>query len=194
MAWLTAFKLGKAGSEKTFDNNPSEVTFDDVPIENTERNLAGNLKKSFVKMGCRIALKYPNCTTDEMNKLYSIKNAYSYFKRLLVNDAFAITDEERTSLDKSTVLLVPSSRAGITIDGVWLATDPTHAGTNYYTGGSFGEEDKAVTLGTLLPYDNIDVLVSYKYQGWDVNFVNMNVFNSYEKPFTHDLTMEFEGI
>lgn len=68
----------------------------------------------------------------------------------------AIVDEAQTSTTttKVTVMYLPLS-----VTGVWLASDPGHAGTNYYTGGSFTGLD--LTLGTPLPGATTAVLVNY---------------------------------
>jgi hypothetical protein len=194
MAWLDCFKLGDAGSEIEFANNPSEVTFEDVEICDTDRNLAGDKKKYFSKVGHKISLKYPMCEIAELNKLQSIKNAYGTFKRLLMNDALGIIDEPRISSDKDTVTIMPSSRAGITITGVWLYTDTGHTGTNYYTGGSYNATTKTITLGTSLPASNMAVIINYSYQGWDVDIIGMPTVASVERPLTFDVQIELEGI
>ncbi len=45
------------------------------------------------------------------------------------------------------------------VQGVWLATDPGHTGTNYFTGGSF--VGSMITLGTSLPGAATNVQVVY---------------------------------
>lgn len=45
------------------------------------------------------------------------------------------------------------------VQGVWLATDPGHTGTNYFTGGAFAGD--TITLGTALPAANTNVEVVY---------------------------------
>lgn len=45
------------------------------------------------------------------------------------------------------------------VQGVWLATDINHVGTNYFTGGSF--TGNTITLGTPLPTANTNVEVVY---------------------------------
>ena len=72
-----------------------------------------------------------------------------------INDA-PVVDEAQTSISNSTVL---TTYAMIGVSGVWLATDPGHTGTNYYTAGSFTES--VITLGTPLPNPNEPVLINY---------------------------------
>jgi hypothetical protein len=45
------------------------------------------------------------------------------------------------------------------VQGVWLATDPNHTGTNYFTGGTFAGQE--ITLGTPLPGATTNVEVVY---------------------------------
>lgn len=45
------------------------------------------------------------------------------------------------------------------VQGVWLATDPGHTGTNYFTGGTFA--NNTITLGTPLPSSPTNVQVIY---------------------------------
>ncbi|MFX0183063.1 MAG: S8 family serine peptidase [Candidatus Hodarchaeota archaeon] len=45
------------------------------------------------------------------------------------------------------------------MQGVWLSTDPSHTGTNYFTGGNFA--GNVITLGTPLPGANTQVEVVY---------------------------------
>ena len=80
----------------------------------------------------------------------------------------AIIDEQDTSSDTTHITLTNSCATGITITGVYLTTDPNHAGTNYFTGGSFNSTTKVITLGSALPNANTSVLVQYGYTGQSV--------------------------
>lgn len=50
------------------------------------------------------------------------------------------------------------------VEGVWLLTDETHSGTNYYTGGGFVAEKGKIWLGTALPTMNQLVRLSYTWE------------------------------
>ena len=86
--------------------------------------------------------------------------------RLMLGDAaemkaITIVNELRIS---ETADLVNTKYGQIkSVSGVWAATDPTHAGTNYYTGGDFDAYTTEITLGTSLPGDNTNVLTNYTY-------------------------------
>lgn len=194
MQWIENFRLGNPGQEKLFAENPSELVWSDEEIKEESRNLKGDKRKCVIKTIQRISITYPNVSEAEMNKLLSIKNDRSGFKRLLVSDGFQIIDEVRISQSKTVVYLENSSRAGITIQGVWLFTDPEHTGTNYYSGGMFLESEKKITLGTPLPDTNTKVLINYSYRGWDVDIVELSVTHNAEKPLVADITITMEGV
>lgn len=77
-----------------------------------------------------------------------------------------ITDEQRLSV--STTIVVPQYNPH-SVFGVWLATDNDHSGVNYYTGGSVRYDVSNpnhfayfIELGTPLPDENTEVIVTYK--------------------------------
>ena len=71
-------------------------------------------------------------------------------------------NEANTSTDTTHVTVQNTTVASVT--GVYLANDPEHAGTNYYTGGSFDADTGVLTLGNgPLPSATEDVLVQYTY-------------------------------
>ncbi len=79
--------------------------------------------------------------------------------------------ETHVSTDSTRVTVEHPARH---VQGVWLATDPNHTGTNYYTGGSFA--GTTITLGTPLPgaHVNVEVLYSclhphYLAQGYNID-------------------------
>ena len=49
------------------------------------------------------------------------------------------------------------------VSGVYLATDSHRLGTNYYVGGTYNATTGNITLGTMLPALNTDVVVDYTY-------------------------------
>jgi hypothetical protein len=79
------------------------------------------------------------------------------YKNPLVN---SVVDEAQNSSAVDTVTLTFNVYS---VTGVWLATDATHAGTNYFTGGSW--DGKVLTLGTDLPAAVTAVIVNYQAMG-----------------------------
>lgn len=72
----------------------------------------------------------------------------------------AVVDEAQTS---SAVTTVSTTFDIDTVDGVWLATDTGHTGTNYFTGGSVS--GKVITLGTALASASTNVIINYNALG-----------------------------
>lgn len=71
-----------------------------------------------------------------------------------------ITDEE--AISESTTVVFPAERMIYSVTSVYLASDPTHASTEYYGAtGSFDSYTGAITLETALPGDNTPVLINY---------------------------------
>jgi hypothetical protein len=194
MNWIENFTIGRAGSEMTFANNPAELEWGPSEIAFEDRNLAGQKKKLVKRITDKVRLTIPIVEEDELNKLISMANDNMVFKRFLVSTGFAIIDERRYATGTAEVELMPSSRAGITIQGVWLATDTAHEGTNFYTGGSFNETTRVVTLGTPLEVSGSAVLVSYLYQGWNVDITDLQVKHNENRPHTAEVMIDMEGI
>ena len=192
--WIETFKLGLAGREKDFAQNPSELTWHDEEISVVERNLKGKKSKIVKRVYPVITLTIPYADITELNFLNSMKNDRSDFKKLLVNDEFKIVDEVRISETKSIVYLNDSPRADITILGVWLFDDIEHAGTNYYIGGAFIESEGRLTLGVQLPSASTKVLINYLYKGWTVDITNVTPSFTSENPLTTSVSVEMEGV
>ena len=167
MSYLSKFKIGRPGYEYEFLDNPAYIEVSPGEISKETRNKQGEIKKSLYRFAPVIKLtSISNYTVAELNKLIDLKNDVQGSHWLLINDALSILREYRTSATVSTVKLMNASRANITIVGVWLATDYTKVGTNYYTGGNFVESTLTITLGTVLSGANTDVIIEYTYQGW----------------------------
>lgn len=75
-----------------------------------------------------------------------------------------IEDESRVSYSTTMVISKFNPSA---VQGVWLATDLAHTGTNYYTGGrvtydpQLSFDVKYIELGTPLPDANTEVIITY---------------------------------
>lgn len=72
-----------------------------------------------------------------------------------------ITDEQ--NIAQNTTQVEVSNPKVLSVSGVWLLTDPSHLGTNYYTGGSFVASSGLITLGTVLPSAGTAVLIDYTH-------------------------------
>jgi len=72
-----------------------------------------------------------------------------------------IVNEVQTSANNSTVYT--DFRRISDVTGVWLASDTSHTGTNYYTGGGYDSMKGKIYLGTALPSENEDVIITYSF-------------------------------
>jgi len=78
-------------------------------------------------------------------------------------NTITVVNELRTSETASIVNTRYKQIKSVT--GVWLATDPDHTGTNYYTGVNEGFDiyTGEITLHTPLPSPSTNVLINYTY-------------------------------
>src|SRR6185312_1101037 len=68
----------------------------------------------------------------------------------------------------SAALVAGGFASNLTITGVFTA--PDGSGTNYFTGGSYADATRAITLGSPLPNATQQVYVTFTYTGWLVHF------------------------
>jgi hypothetical protein len=80
-------------------------------------------------------------------------------------NAVSVVDESQIS--QSASLVTVSNTLVTAVTGIWLATDPGHTGTNYYSGGSFVAASGEITPGTPLPGATTSVLVNYSFTAID---------------------------
>lgn len=197
MAWIKT-TIGLYADQKALLYNPGNFTFQDQELVSDIRNVSGDLIRSGNnKVITSIQAKYDAITFTELNKILSTANInynYIYIKCFDASSPYLqIIDEKRISITNSSIKLRRSSRRWVTIDGVWLASDTTHVGTNYYTGGSYVDDTQTITLGSVLPSANEQVIINYTYCGWKVMFNGQpqwvasvaNLFN---------ITMNFIGV
>jgi len=79
----------------------------------------------------------------------------------VTSNTVTVVDERLTSTDVDHITTINTTVNGVT--GVWLQSDPSHVGTNYYTGGSYDANTGIVTLGVSLPSATEQVLTNYTY-------------------------------
>jgi len=174
MAWIKT-TIGLYTDQKTLLYNPGNFTFQEPELVSDLRNTLGDLiRNGNSKISASIQVRYDAINFTELNKILSIANVnynYIYIKCFDASSPYLqIIDERRISITSGSVKLRRSSRRWIAIDGVWLASDTTHVGTNYYTGGSYADDTQIITLGSVLPSANEQVIINYTYCGWKVMF------------------------
>jgi len=91
-------------------------------------------------------------------QIYSMKMDRSEFLMLSAEKA---VDEYQLS-DNDTAVTIDNWYP-LEVEGVWLATDTSHGGTNYLPGGNYEIWSRQITLGTALPAGRTPVIVTYKY-------------------------------
>lgn len=79
----------------------------------------------------------------------------------VISNPVSVLLERQTVADELHLTVAHTFVTAIT--GVYLATDSHRLGTNYYIGGTFNAATGYVTLGTMLPSFNTEVLVDYTY-------------------------------
>lgn len=124
---------------------------------------------------------------DPIAGKYQVYSRGSTFPRIAVGDAFWIkpTADVKNLLEPAgrtytlervratdTRQIRVANRPIQSVCGVW--TDPTGAGTNYYTGGSFVASTGVITPGILLPEQSMDVYVTYTVPVPDTVILTVN--------------------
>jgi hypothetical protein len=167
--YISPWKLGIITLELDINFIKQSFGYDHIDIIQESKNLQGDYRKSIFKVNVPTFQLYGvKLTQTELNTFQGLKqrNALLNFK---YRDDLKVIDEQNTSTDTTHVTLINTAATGITIDGVWLLSDPTHAGTDYYAGGgSYNATTRVVTLHSALPGANTDVLINYSYTGHGV--------------------------
>jgi len=151
----------------TLGSGQTELEFTEAEVCNIDYLLNGDLRKrSLNKIRDDLSIQISYITEADLMTMRSA------LLRIGNNDVYLNTmtewewSELRTSETVSRVTINRTSKRWITITGVWFATDTEKTGTNYYTGGSFVEEDYEIVLGTELPAAETDVIIDYEYEGF----------------------------
>ena len=203
MAWLTRFKLGRPGYEVPFDILPAGLDISERQVSVRQRNMVGDLKKGVIKTSIPvIKVNQKAIPFEQRNQLASLVSVCDTFLSFRCRDDWRVYLEKntpdsinlvtikRTSATKlSTALVAAGFSSCISVQGVY--DNPAGTGTNFYTGGSYSDATRVVTLGSALA-DTDPVYVTYDYEGWlvDVKSFDFKVRESYGDNAAYDLTME----
>jgi hypothetical protein len=195
MAYLNPWKLGISGSEKDLSFIKQDFAFNHADIIQEKRNAQGDYRKTIFKVNVpSFSIKGVKLSQTDLNLFLSLKQRQALLN-FKYRDDLSVVDEENTSTDTTHVTLINTAATGITITGVWLLTDPTHAGTNYYTSGSYNATTRVITLGATLPGANTNVLINYTYTGHGVVIKGMSQSAMQGQNKNYYLTaMELEAI
>ena len=192
MAWVS-FKIGNTGEEKTLTFQVQAFSFHHTDIEQYVRNIEGDIKRALFKILVpSIQLTGTKLTLADFNMLNSLKSR-AIILNFIFNNGLEQQDVQVWSTGSTTVTLPPTSAAGLAIEGVWLTTDPTHAGTNYYTGGSYNPTTREISLGAALPGAQTQVLVNYTYASVNCTINSLQLKTMSGKSFNYwlaDITLQ----
>lgn len=200
--WLTQFKLGRPGSEISFDINPEAIDIDEGPVDVVTRNLAGDLKRSIIKTSAptiHISSSYlMKSQRDQFASMAGITDTHLSFQcrddfQNVLEQQYPLTVSvlslQNTSATRlSAALVAAGASPSVTILGVYDNVAGT--GTNYFTGGSYSSATRSVTLGIPLSGTTNPVYVTYSYTGWLVVMKRMP--HSYQGGWVDRGTYDFE--
>jgi len=217
MGWQT-FKLGRPGYEYSFDVNPEAMAIEDGPIAVLQRNLAGDLKKSIIKTSVPIIKLNSNyLMMAQRNQFASLAGIADTFLSFITRDDWQIIAEKNTPLNLTQVKLqnnsatklsaalvaagfssiitvtsaaqIPNVTAGPVFGGGGFG-EGGFSGPDFFTGGSYDDLTRTVTLGTTLPSLN-PVYLTYTYTGWLVNMEKLShaIRGGWIDRFTYDFVL-----
>ena len=186
MAW-TQFKLGRPGYEYKFpvDAPPEAMDISQGPLKVMHTNLAGDLKKSVLKIGIPIIrLNSSYLIKADRDKLATLADMSDAFLSFICRDDWGVYLERSYPLNVnqaklknssatrlSAALIALSLPSIITITGVF--NRPDGLGTNYFTGGSYADATRIISLGTPLLDATQPCYTTYIYTGWLVNMESL---------------------
>lgn len=185
--WLDNFLLGRPGSELAFDLNPNQVRVDNSQIVAKNRVLSGKLRKWVFRTEFpTISIDGRFMTMDQkdlFDSLLAITDTMLSFrvrtggftrtgeKNSSSNGGTTVVIQENSATLLSAALIFVGSASSVVITGVFDNKNLT--GTNYYTGGSYADASRTITLGTPLPTSD-PCYVTYTYTGWLVNMERLS--------------------
>ena len=182
MSWLSQFSLGRPGYEYSFDINPEGMSIEDGAIAIRQRNLAGDVKKSVLKVYApTIKINSSYLAIGQRNQFSTLANISDTFLSFLTRDDWQVILERNISTDTTHVTLPNSSITKLDkiFDAIGanpnitnvnsVTTTADGSGTNYANGGSFDRTNSIVHLGSALAGANTVVYVTYTYKGWLVD-------------------------
>lgn len=186
MAWISSFYLGRPGYETAFDLNPATLRIENAQITAKNRVLSGHMRKWVFRT------EFPTITLDGtfftmaqkdlMESMLTISDTFLSFR---VTDGFTrtgeinypdnsgttVTIQENSATLLSAAMVAAGAAPTVTISGVFDNVALT--GANYWTGGSYADATRTITLGTPV-LSSIAVYVTYQYTGWLVNMDRLN--------------------
>lgn len=166
MSWYNFFKLGLVGGELTFDCQVTDIDVLEGNIQVEQRNLAGALYRSYLRHNVPTVTLSLMRVSDELMSILRGFQASLAPLNFIFNSSLVMKYLAATSATVNSIVIPPTSATGVVITGVFLQSDPTQSGTNYFSGGStYDAATGTITLASALPGANTDVFVNYSFTG-----------------------------
>ncbi len=166
MSWNNNFKLGLLGSELDFPCQVSDISVDEGNVQMENRNLAGAMMRSYLRQNVpTISLTLMKVSDELMSILRGLQASLAPLN-FIFNTSLVMKYLPGTSATTTSIVIPLTSATGVVITGVFLQSDYTQVGTNYYSGGSsYDSATGTITLASSLPGANTDVFVNYSFTG-----------------------------
>lgn len=166
MSWYSIPRLGPAGGEIDLNCKVIDIEMPQNNVEMEQRNLLGANMKAYLRQNVPTATLTLALVPDALMSILRGFSAALKTLNFIHNSTLAVKYLMATSATTLSVVIPPSSASGVTITGVFLQSDTTQTGTNYFSGGgSFNATTGTITLGSALPGANTDVWVNYTFTG-----------------------------
>lgn len=203
MAW-TSFKFGRPGSEFTFDVPPAAMTIEPTAIKSMQRNLAGDLKKSVLKVDVpKIKINSTYLTLAQRNQFASLIGVSDSFLSFLcrddwqtIYDLVSIIDLTHVKLSNGSALKLSAAYVQMGLASIITIITPFAFGTGpayglgTFGGGPYGigsgggtfdpgsisydDVTRIITLSNPLPSASLSIYVTYTFPGWLVEMDSMS--------------------
>ena len=219
MSWLTPFILGRPGNEFLFEINPEGMDISESAVVVTQRNLAGDLKKSVIKTSCptiKINSSFLSLAQrNQFNSLVGISDTFLSFQTRndwqVVNELVTIIDTLHLQISNSSAARLSATLVAlgqpsiITIGTPFTLALGAAWGGGIWGGGVWGgssgfnpgpvtytDATRIITMTNPLPNLNNSVYVSYVYTGWLVSLETLG--SKYKGGWidraTYDITLQ----
>lgn len=193
MSWLASFLLGRPGNEYSFEINPEGIDIDPQNVEVLQRNLAGDMKQSVMKVNVpQIRISSSFLSKLQRDQFASLAGVADTFLSFQTRDDWKTMDELVTVIDTTHVQLANSSATRlskalvqlgassiITIVTPFTIGSGAGWGAGTWGGGLWGSPGgfdpgvvtyndltRVVTMQNPLASLDLSVYVSYTYTGW----------------------------
>jgi hypothetical protein len=178
MAWLTQFLLGRPGSEYTFELNPQGMRIEESAIVVRQRNLAGDLKKSTLKISVpTIQIDSDYLTMTQRNQFHSLAGIDDTFLSFKTRtdwtqyaDKASVITTTKFRLNNSSALRLSKTLTAMSLSSTIAISTITSSEAGWSSGAvTYSDSSFDVNVGVALATTTSAVYVTYTYNGWLVD-------------------------